>query len=281
MQTATRRSRWVDPEKAIQFGTADLDICKLLTPGTVARQPWGYTYLPSGYFAGLLRRGHKGIKNRLANLRANPHYVTLADQPSNAHRDLIYRIGRGGVARLEDEGVVAKARSKALPHELLACVIAASFEIASARLQRPIQAVLRRELAVQPDWPPFRFFGRTIFIEADMGTETNRPTRGPDATRSNIANKFTRYLSLAVGCEIENPFFAFLTCKPGRIEGWVETLMRVIDTNGYDQDHAECFGFMAVEYDRFLNTIPMLSAWAATDPFVRPGFEPFRFNEQP
>jgi hypothetical protein len=243
--------------------------------------PWGYTYLPSGYFAQLLRRGHKGIKHRLAKLRASPHYVTLADQPSNAHRDLIYRIGRGGVAALEDEGIAAKSRSKALPHELFACVIAASFELGSGQLNQPIEAATCRQLSIQPDWPPFRFSRRTIFIEADMGTETNKPTRGPDATGSNIASKFKRYLLLASNREAEDPFFAFYTCKPGRIEGWIETLMRVIDTNGYDQDYAECFGFMAVEYDRFLNTVPALSAWAATEPYVRPGFEPFRFFNLP
>jgi hypothetical protein len=225
-------------------------------------------------------RGHKGIKHRLAKLRAKPHYVALADQPSNPHRDLIYRIGRGGVAALEDEGIAANGRSKALPHELFACVIAASFEIASAELDRPIEGAVCRQLPIQPDWPPFRFFGRTIFIEADMGTETNKPTRGPDATQSNIANKFKRYLSLAGRRVTEDlPFFAFYTCKPGRIEGWIETLMRVIDANGYDQDYAECFGFMVVKYDRFLNSVPALSAWAATGPYVRPGFEPFRFQE--
>ena len=277
METATRRSRWEEPDGTVKLVPSDLAILKLLVAGTEAREPWGYTYLPTSYFADLLGRGREGIQKRITELRKLPRYIALAEQPRDIYRDLIYKLGRGAVSELDEEGITAKLTKRAVAHELLACMTAASFELASLTREKPIHIAHPSHLSIHPDWPIFTFCGRTVFIEADMGTETNKPTRGPDATSSNIGNKFRRYLQLIASREVKNPFFAFITCKPHRIEGWDETLRRVIDADGYDQDYAEHFGFMPVKYDRFLSSIPKLSTWAATEAYVRPGFEPFRF----
>jgi hypothetical protein len=278
MPKAPRRSRWSDPSDTVRFVDSDLPICKLLTAGTVARSPWGYSYLPASYFSVLLDRGAGGIKTRLAKLRSKPHYISLAEQPASNCRELIYTIGRGGAAELRKEGVNATLTSRSVPHELLACLIAASFEIASRQFGIEIKVLPPVQLAFRPDWPLFRFGRRVVFIEADMGNATNEPSEGPFATTSNIAHKFERYLALLTERDFENPFFAFVTCKPDRLKGWNRTLKRGIDQYEYDHDLAEHFGFMSVSYNRFLNSIPAPSSWVATLPFVRPGFAPFCFS---
>jgi hypothetical protein len=233
--------------------------------------------LPSHYFAPLLGRGTQGVARRVAELRGKPYYVALAEQPHNNYRPFIYQLAKAGAEEVRESGYDAKLRSRPVAHELMACLIAASFEIGAKKHAIPITLASAPaiDLPIEPDWPPFILEGRTVFIEADMGTETINADAESQAT--NIRDKFERYLHVIHQKAVRRPLFLFVTTRKSRRDAFVELLKRVIDRNGYPYAYAERFGFASIEYDRFLNEIPKPSGWAVTVGYLRAGHEPFSF----
>lgn len=279
MDTETkRRSRWVDPPTVTHFSETDLEICKLLTPVFGIRDPWGYGYLPSSYFSGLLNRGVKGTPKRVSELRGKPHYVELAEQPRNNYRQQIFRLSDAG----EDEvaaaagGLKIRRHPRAVSHELMACIIAASFEVGAREYGTSITLHPKLNLPIIPDWPIFDFAGRTVFIEADTGSMTINPKNESEA--SSIRLKYEHYLKLLHDQKLgPDALFLFVTTREHRCGSLIETLKFTIDKFDCPHEYADQFAFTSIEYDRFLNTIPVLSAWAVTRPYLRAGCEPFRF----
>jgi hypothetical protein len=270
MQTAERRSRWADPKFHVHFHEPDLNICKLLTPDTIAREPWGYTYLPTNYFAPLLGRGEGSVPNRLAQLRAKPNYITLADQPRNNYRSLVYQLATAGADEVREAlAVRIRLEPRALAHELGACLIASSIELGARKHDLPIQVIPTPPMERRPDWPIFTLAGRAVLIEFDTGTESLEVIEG----------KYEVYLQALEDKLFRRPLFLFITTKKFRVENLMERLKRTIDKHKYPYAYAERFAFGAMEYDRFLNTIPKPSGWAVTYPYQRAGHEPFRFVE--
>jgi hypothetical protein len=101
-----RRNRYKRPPPVGLFTASDFDICKLLSPGTNVRSPWGYKYLPSGYFPLLLNRSDKHCPRRVSQLRGSPVYTELAQQPENYYQQFIFQLGTGGVKELHIAGGV-------------------------------------------------------------------------------------------------------------------------------------------------------------------------------
>lgn len=285
MQGLLVRSRWnVGPRRRLDgcaepilFGPSDLDICKLLTADAPIRRPWAYPFLPTSYFAPLLQRGSKSVPKRIRKL-TDWGYLSKPEQPRTNSREIVYSIAKAGLDALRDHGfAVIRRPHRQLAHDLLASIVAASFELASMTradtLIDPNSGV--GQLDIVPDWPPFRFVtrhaSRIVFIEADLGTET---LDGPGAT--TIAGKLDRYLSLIFRQLTGRPLFLFVTTRPSRAESMVELLKRVIDRNGYPHDYAEPFAFTHIPYDRFVSRIPKLTDWAVSQPYQRAGFPPLR-----
>lgn len=261
-----RRSRWKDPKPVKYFGETDLEICRLLAPG--ARAPWGYQYLPSNYFAPLLHRGKDGITNRLPQLRGAPHYLELPEQPHDNYRQLIYKLGKGGAAELRTQGYEVSLENRAMPHELMACLIAASFEIGAAQHNLPIEFRDYPHVSMRPDWPIFTLNHREVFIEADTGSETIE----------RIEEKCTHYLELLYEKKFRKPLFLFITAKTHlRPDNMVQALMRAMKQGKYHENYAERFAFGTMDYDRYLNTLPKPSGWAVTQHYQRANFPPFSF----
>lgn len=279
---ATRRSRWADPLPVKVFVESDLEICKLLTPALHVREPWGYGHLPSSYFSPLLGRGKKGILRRVRDLRGSPSYLELSEQPQNNYRDLIYRLSRAG----QDEVIAAggnplkiKRPSHPVPHELLACIIAASFEMGSREISAPISLHPKMNLPVIPDWPIFDFMGRTVFIEADTGSMKINPRM--ESEGANIRLKLTHYLQLIHEGKLDkNTLILFVTTNEHRCGSFVDVLKFTIDKLDYPHEYADCFAFNWLVYNRYLDTIPSLSAWAVTKPHQRAGHKPFTFTDR-
>jgi hypothetical protein len=261
-RTKTRRSRWDDPSPAKMFTESDLEICKLLAPSIQAREPWGYHYLPTSYFGPLLNRGLHGAGNRANALRGQPHYTTLAEQPHDNYRQLIYQLYRGGAEALREAGYEIKLHPRATSHELLACIIAASFEIGARQNNLPLKLLHVDDLPAIPDWPVFQMQGRAVFIEADMGTES---------IGGKVAEKLERYHKLIDDKMVRRPIILFVTIMPDRCGTFLEELRY------HPREYAEYFATTSIRYDRFLNTIPPLSGWAVTTGYQRAGHEPFKF----
>jgi hypothetical protein len=276
------RNRWDDPPLVKSYRPSDFDICKLFTRGTRIRQPWGYRFLPGSYAAVLLRRGAR-VKRRVNALRGSPHYIELVDQPRNNNCEFVFRIGEGGVKDLKKIGFQQQLTAKTVPHDLLACMIAASFEVAAHECNIPISVIQQPELNICPDWLIFDFAGKTVFIEADMGTETNEPgeKRPSDIDKSktptSIWDKFERYLAILADRKFTDPFFLFVTCLPGRTRRWVTALRNVIDHHQYPYDYANHFGFKAVHFNRFMEYFPPATSWVGTEEILRATPQSFRF----
>ena len=158
--------------------------------------------------------------------------------------------------------------------------IAASFEIGAKQHDLDIKPIGELDLPIniRPDWPIFTLQGRTVFLEADTGTETINADVDSQAT--NIREKFEHYLALIHSKAVKRPFIAFVTTKRTRRDSFIERLKRVIDQNRYPHEYAECFGFASIDYDRYLNAIPEPSAWAVEKGFLRAGHDPFIFANQ-
>ena len=266
METAPRRSRWVKPKHKVAFYPSDLEICKLLTPYVHVREPWGYTYLPTHYFAPLLERGAGHVPDRLTELRGSD-FLILPDQPRANHRYLIYQLGKAGAAEVREEGHRFELEPRALAHELGACLIAASFELGSRKHHLPIKLLPMPDIEKRPDWPLFSIAGREVLVEFDTGSES----------LDVIERKYACYLDAIDRKLFRRPLVLFITTKKLRVENMIEKLKRTIDSNRYPYKYAEHFAFGAIEYDRFLNKMPKPSDWAVTMQYQRAGNEPFSF----
>lgn len=282
----TRLSRWSNKKKMrdgkpepFVFTEDDLEICKLLSPPS--RDPRGYRFLPTSYIALLLDRSYEVIRRRTKKLRAHS-YLELPEQPHNNFRELIQSIGKAAYTQLEEAGAPQDPyKARKLAHELMACLIAASFELATHNNTTIEVLQFTRDLPVRPDWPIFEFttahHSRFVFIEADTASEGLK-VNDPNAT--DIHGKFEEYLKLIHTKKIRNAMILFATTKPVRMNSMIELLKYTIDAHDYDHEYADYFGFTVMPYDRFLNKLPKPTAWAATQNWQRAGHTPFNFSKK-
>jgi hypothetical protein len=266
--TAIRRSRWVAPKGRINFTPRDLEICKLLTPHALVRYPWSYAYLPTRYFAPLLKTGAFYTPNRLAQLRS-AGYVTLPDQPRNNFRDLIYQLGKAGASEVRELGYQFELVPRALAHELGSCLLAADFELGARKYALPLDIISIPDLTKLPDWPIFTLAGHVVLLEFDTGSESQNVIEG----------KYECYLGLIEERRVRAPIFLFVTTKRDRVSNLIRTLKGTIDRHEFPYSHAQYFAFGHMTYDRFLNKLPEPSGWVVTYPFERAGYPPFSFHQ--
>jgi hypothetical protein len=279
-----RRSRWDDSPKLTENGkpifvratATDMDIFKLLAPTAGTRSPWAYRVLPSNYFADLLGRGKENILDRLADLSRKPHqYLVRPEQPHNNYRPLIYTLGKRGADELRNEGMTVPWKfPRQLPHTLMSCMIAASFEYGCARHNLRIEPG-ENHTDIIPDWPVFRIDGHTYFIEADTRSES---LTSSDDTTKTIQDKFERYLAAIAADVIRRPRVMFITTGLTRVDSMIRLLRKTIDTHHYPFSYADHFCFKVIKYDRFLSSIPKLTDWAITEDWRRAHKERPTFN---
>lgn len=264
----------------VDFGPLDLQVCKLLCP---ERFPWGYQYLPRTYFALFLKRGQVAFRRRLGKLIETPgRYLRLPDQPENNYRDRIFALDKGGADELREAGVVfPPIKYLPLPHTLMACLIAASFELSGLPIE-PIELKLKHE---RPDWIPFTFQGRTILIEADTGSETIETET--QAIAINL--KFEKYLKAIIDGELpENTLILFVSPRQSRVDSIIEQLKRTIDHLKCDHDLADYFGFMqmpplvtktgrVIPFSKYLKALPPATSWVVDNPCYQAGKAPYPF----
>lgn len=233
MDQRTRNSRWDREPKLDRAGKPaiarlsedDITIFKLL-----AR----YRYLPSDYLTALSGRSLPALQARLEILCRKPNcYINRPHQQrdnadANARR-LVYELDDKGADELRNRGVIYSRKKylRNFSHELMACTIAASFEIGTKGrpdiriigwnelIESPQMPAATKQLTtpqvllfsgdgkqeeIASDWRPFvieRNFESKSYIfvfgfEADCGTE---PIDTADSERSAIRNKFTAYLT--------------------------------------------------------------------------------------
>lgn len=282
-----RISRWTPQKKLINgkpkpfdFVPTDYDICKLFAHSASIRHPWSYRYLPTSYILQLLSRGPKRGGKRLAELYEEG-YLAHPPQPQDNARQIIYSVGVKGIATLRDGGCsVGSPKSGRLPHDLKACLIAASFEHGARLHGLPITPNIKCPDKLFPDWPPFLLQGHEIYIEADMGTETIKRSRNKDAT--TVGQKYEEYLSHIDSRRLKDPLIFFVTKDSDddqRMENMIEELKAVIDDYRYPYAYAKHFCFAYLGPDRYINKIPKLSDWAITHQWRRAGtLQPFTFS---
>jgi len=194
-----RLSRWGTEPNGVKiiFTPADLQLCKLLAP-TPARSPWSYQYLPTSYIGPLLERSQASAAQRVHALKRKPYYYfRLPEQPLNNYRDLIYQIGPAGLEELKKDGlVIPNAKHRRMPHELLASLIAASFEYGARIHALPIDAIYNNRTDMTPDWSILPLRRRSgvggqhhqavlLLLRSGQGRRHHRPDRPhprPDPT---------------------------------------------------------------------------------------------------
>jgi len=318
MDQRTRNSRWDREPKLDKAGKPaiarlsedDITIFKLLGR---------YRYLPSDYLAALTGRSLPALQARLEILCRKPNcYISRPHQQrdnadANARR-LIYELDDKGGAELRSRGV-SYSRKKYLrnfAHELLACTIAASFEIgakkspntriigwhqlrdspqmpaATKQLANP-QAIPftrdGRQEGAESDWRPFvieRNFESESYIfvfgfEADCGTE---PIDTTDSERSAIRNKFIAYLA-ALEQDVPRRHFGattfmvpFITTTEARMRSMIALLERL-----RAGPLTKRFLFKHIpSFASFEKPAPA-TGHMLTEPWHRAGFDPFRFTE--
>ena len=271
MDARARNSRWSREPKLgkarepiiARLSEHDLAILKLL-----AR----YRYLPSDYLAALTGRSLPALQARLEILYRKPNAYIDRPHQQRANADanttrLIYELDGKGADELRDRGLTYSRKKylRNFAHELMACTIAASFQIganashalrllswqrlikspqmpdATKRLANPQVMTFERDGRVESlasDWRPFvveRAFGTKSYafvfgVEADCGTE---PLDAADADRTSIRNKFTAYLS-ALDQDIPRQQFGattflipFVTTTRARMHSMMELLQRL------------------------------------------------------
>lgn len=275
METTAYRSRW-DPRKTrdIIFVESDVELCKFLAPEHI-RDPWSYQYSTVSYMTAFLGRGLHGLRTRLPDLASNG-YLAQPEQSTINAREIIYCIGKKGIDELKGDGfAIKKPAPRPMPHELLSCITAASMEFGAAKRSFPILSVPMK-LDFRPDWPVFRLLDYTIFLEADMMSESEQ----------TIEDKFLAYLAL-FDTTVEDGLALFVTLGSVRIQFMIERLKGAIDRNGYRHALAKQFIFININegiedrrkrYNRFVNAIPPLTDWALTRDYQRAGkIGPFNF----
>jgi hypothetical protein len=295
--------------KHATFDHPDLKICKLLSP---VRMPWGYQYMPTSYFHLLLKRG-KSMKRRLNELVDEPGcYIKIPTQYQKNSRDLIYALADAGADELRQVGLfVPRIHLRELPHELMSCLIAASFEYGARIHNIPITPQEWPDSSTRPDWIPFKIDDTLVILEADMATETIYTKE----QATSISGKYLKYLpltkdrSIIKHFKVNNFIILFHTLRDARLHSMIEKergLKRVITENDYDHDFAGHFGFTNINtpiieeikklknkkkltdteeediqeikgFDHYINHIPPLTDWAVSQNYERAGFEPFNF----
>ena len=318
MDQRTRNSRWDREPKLDKAGRPivarlsedDLAIFELLGR---------YRYLPSDYLASLTGRSLPALQARLEILCRKPNsYINRPHQQrANADantRRLIYELDDKGAEELRNRGL-PYSRKKYLrnfAHELMACTIAASFEI-GAQSSNTVRIIGWHELIDSPqmpsdtkllanpqllsierdgraeslasDWRPFvieRGFGAKSYafvfgFEADCGTE---PIDSGDDQRTSIRNKFVAYLN-ALDQDIPRRHFGastflipFVTTTKVRMLSMIDLLER-LKPGAYGRR----FLFKHIPaFTSFEKPAPA-SGHILSEPWQRAGFEPFSFAE--
>lgn len=318
MDQRTRNSRWDRDPKLDKRGKPvsarltedDIAIFKLLGR---------YRYLPSDYLSVLTGRSLPTLQARLELLCRKPNcYISRPHQQrENAEansRRLVYELDDNGAEELRNRGIVysRKKNLRNFAHELMACTIAASFEI-GANTNQSIRLIRWHELIDSPqmpsatkqvtnphvlllsgdgkqseiasDWNPFvieRNFQSKSYIfvfgfEADCGTE---PIDTADAERSAIRNKFTAYLTALENDVPRQRYGAttfiipFVTTTEARMRSMIALLARM-----RAGPLAKRFLFKHIpSFTSFEKPAPA-TGHMLTEPWHRAGFDPFRFTE--
>jgi hypothetical protein len=318
MDQRVRNSRWDREPKLDRSGRTliarltedDFALFKLLGR---------YRYLPTDYLAALTGRSLPTLQVRLEILCRKPNcYIDRPHQQrdsadANARR-LIYELDDKGADALRDRGL-AFSRKKYLrnfSHELMACTIAASFEIGARTnpniriigwhelIDSPQMPAVAKQLTnpqaipitrdgnreeIQSDWRPFvieRNFGAKSYIfvfgfEADCGTE---PIDTADSARSAIRNKFIAYLA-ALEQDMPRRHFGattfmvpFITTNEVRMRSMIALLAQLRAGS-----LARRFLFKHIpSFTSFERPAPA-TGHILNEPWQRAGFDPFRFTE--
>lgn len=274
-----------------------------------------YRYLPSDYLAALTGRSLATMQARLAMLCRKPNcFINRPHQQrSNADantRRLIYELDDNGAEELRKRGVLYSRKKylRNFTHELMACQIAASFEI-GARCSLNIRIINWHELIHSPqmptaakalsnpqvipfmrdgtqdevagDWRPFvieRGLRSKTYVflagfEADCGTE---PIDTADIERTSIRNKFVAYLTCLEQGVPRRHFGAttfmvpFITTTEARMRSMIALLQRLKAGS-----FARHFLFKRVpSFTSFEKPAPA-TGHMLTEPWHRAGFEPF------
>lgn len=318
MDRRARNSRWSREAKLDTAGQPiiarlsehDLVILKLL-----AR----YRYLPSDYLAALTVRSLPALQARLEILYRKPNAYINRPHQQRANADanttrLIYELDDKGADELRNRGV-SYSRKKHLrnfAHELMACTIAASFEIgaksnnalrilgwqhlmdspqmpdATRQLANPHVLTFERDGGVESltsDWRPFvvecniapKSYAFVFGFEADCGTE---PLDSADVERTSIRNKFIAYLS-ALDQDIPRQHFGattflvpFVTTSRVRMHSMMELLQRL-----GPGVLGKRFLFKHIpSFTSFEKPAPA-TGHMLMQPWSRAGFAPFSFGE--
>ena len=318
MEQSARNSRWDREPKLSSDGKAvvarltedDITIFKLLGR---------YRYLPSDYLAALSGRSLPALQARLEILCRKPNcYINRPHQQrdnagANARR-LVYELDNKGADELQNRSL-ACSRKKYLrnfAHELMACTIAASFEI-GAKANPHIRIIGWRQLIDSPqmpatakqlvnpqaipfirdgrqeeiasDWHPFviernlesKSYIFVFGLEADCGTE---PVDTADSERTAIRNKFIAYLT-ALEQDVPRRHFGattfmlpFITTTESRMRSMIAVLERL-----RAGPLAKRFLFKHIpSFTSFEKPAPA-TGHILTKPWHRAGFGPFHFTE--
>lgn len=318
MYPKERNSRW---DREPKLTTAGKAVVARITEDdiTIFSILGRYRYLPSDYLAVLTGRSLPALQARLEILCRKPNcYISRpSQQRDNADantRRMIYELDDKGGAELRSRGVLysRKKNLRNFAHELMACTVAASFEIA-AKLDARIRIIDWHQLIYSPqmpestklltspqiisfsrngkneevesDWRPFvveRNYEEKSYIfvfgfEADCGTE---PIDTSDSERSGIRNKFSAYLSILEQDVPRRHFGAttfmvpFITTSEARMRSMIALLDRL-----RAGPLAKRFLFKRIPaFTSFEKPAPA-TGHMLTEPWHRAGFEPFRFVE--
>jgi hypothetical protein len=318
MDHRLRNSRWDREPKLDRSGNS---IVARLTDDdfTIFKLLGRYRYLPTDYLAALTGRSLPALQARLEILCRKPNcFISRPHQQrDNAEansRRLVYELDDKGAHELRNRGVVY-SRKKNLhnfAHELMACTIAASFEIgektnqgiriigwhelidspqmpaATKQLTNPQSLLFSgdgKQIEIASDWRPFvieRNFQSKSFIfvfgfEADCGTE---PVDTADPERSAIRNKFTAYLT-ALEHDVPRLRYGattfmvpFVTTTEARMRSMIELLERL-----RPGPFAKRFLFKHIPSFSSFNKPSPATGHMLTEPWQRAGFDPFRLTE--
>ena len=256
------------------FTKNDREICALLAP-TSTRFPWGYYYLPTTYIFTLIDRQPFVVRRRLRDLF--DHGFLERQGIRTLYRDEIYSLNAKGEEKLRSpDNRMPFYRPRRLTHELLACIIGASFEYGARAYNLSILPGENNSPS-RPDWPVFTIGRHTYFIEADMDTESLHSNTKTDA--NTIEKKLLQYLHSIDSRTIKNARVLFVTISYTRQLALINELKRTIDKSKLPHKLAEHFCFTYIDYDRDLFTIPKLTEWALTTRYERAGHDPFTVME--